>query len=304
MLTFCMVPANDGSLAREALPNERESGECEALDEILFTIAGKERGGAAPAEGERERALEQLYDAVRVPVFAYALSLLRHRQDAEDVLHDTVLAVWQSAGSYESRGKPMAWILTIAKNLARMKLRERSHGSDTPMEDIEAALPAEESNPEDAAILRICLRELTEEEREILLLHAVSGLRHREIAGLLDKPLSTVLSKYSRALKKMRAILESGGSRAKPGKRAGGKILQMNRSSDPPADPVKPKDKPAEGGGSRKIDAAKQPSSGAAKTDSALGGSPGSAADPDPSDIQPTSKAAGELTADTPEGGE
>ena len=43
-----------------------------------------------------------------------------------------------------------------------------------------------------------------------MLLHAVSGLKHREIAGMLDRPLSTVLSRYHRALGKLRAALLAG----------------------------------------------------------------------------------------------
>ena len=46
------------------------------------------------------------------------------------------------------------------------------------------------------------------EERQIILLHAVTGLKHREIAALMELPLATVLSKYHRGLKKMRAQLE------------------------------------------------------------------------------------------------
>ena len=48
----------------------------------------------------------------------------------------------------------------------------------------------------------------TDEERRIVLLHAVTGLKHRELAALLELPLPTVLSKYHRALKKMRSFLE------------------------------------------------------------------------------------------------
>ena len=57
------------------------------------------------------------------------------------------------------------------------------------------------------------LATLGEEERRIILLHAVTGLKHREIAALLELPLSTVLSKYNRALKKMRAYLEGDDAR-------------------------------------------------------------------------------------------
>ena len=52
------------------------------------------------------------------------------------------------------------------------------------------------------------LDSLDSQERRIVVLHAVTGLKHREIAALLELPLSTVLSKYSRSLKKLRKQLE------------------------------------------------------------------------------------------------
>jgi RNA polymerase sigma-70 factor (ECF subfamily) len=48
---------------------------------------------------------------------------------------------------------------------------------------------------------------LSDTERQIVVLHAVSGFKHREIAAHLGLPLATVLSKYYRAIKKMKAIL-------------------------------------------------------------------------------------------------
>ena len=51
------------------------------------------------------------------------------------------------------------------------------------------------------------------EERQIFILHAATGLKHREIAEILDLPTGTVLSKYSRAVKKMRKHLEENGGK-------------------------------------------------------------------------------------------
>ena len=53
------------------------------------------------------------------------------------------------------------------------------------------------------------LKALGDEERQIVLLHAVSGMKHRELSELLELPLSTVLSKYARALAKLKKALTS-----------------------------------------------------------------------------------------------
>ena len=63
------------------------------------------------------------------------------------------------------------------------------------------------------AVYGLALSYLADEERRIVLLHAVTGMKHREIAALLELPLPTVLSKYHRALKKMRIFLEGDDAR-------------------------------------------------------------------------------------------
>ena len=60
-------------------------------------------------------------------------------------------------------------------------------------------------------VLETAVNKLDENERTILLLHAVSGLKNREIAELLDMPINTVLSKYNRTIKKMQKYLEEEG---------------------------------------------------------------------------------------------
>ena len=60
---------------------------------------------------------------------------------------------------------------------------------------------------EDNIIISECLNTLSNSERQIIILHAVAGMKHREIARITELPVSTVLSKYSRALKKLKKIL-------------------------------------------------------------------------------------------------
>ena len=168
------------------------------LDRLLVQVGG----------GDRE-ALALLYDKARAAVYAMALSLLKDAHEAEDVAQDTFVKVWENAPGYRAQGSPMAWMLTIARNLARMRLRRG--GRQVGLEEEEwNAIPADAPavSPEDRQVLQTALAALGEEERQIVLLHAVTGLKHREIAALLELPLSTVLSKYHRALKKLREQLK------------------------------------------------------------------------------------------------
>jgi len=163
------------------------------LDNCIRRIAG----------GDRD-ALALLYEQTRSSIYGFALSILKDTHDAEDVLHDTYLQVWTAAGGYRARGHAMSWLLTIVRNLSLDRLRRRSRTETLVWEDWQerfADRPA--VTTEDRILLASLLTALSDEERQIVTLHALSGLKHREIAELLELPLPTVLSKYSRALKKL-----------------------------------------------------------------------------------------------------
>ena len=114
---------------------------------------------------------------------------MKNPQDAEEVMQETYMKIWTSASSYQSQGKPLAWIFTIARNLCYMKFRDQKHRADMGLEELtgeetgELCLPLE--NLADAMALRAALELLKEDERQIVLLHASAGLKHREIAASL-----------------------------------------------------------------------------------------------------------------------
>ena len=94
-----------------------------------------------------------------------------------------------------------------------MKLREKDRTESLPEEDWALPGPDDALTTEDRTVLSAAMSVLEDEEQRIVLLHAVTGLKHREIAESLSLPLSTVLSKYHRALKKLRRKLEGGDPR-------------------------------------------------------------------------------------------
>lgn len=167
---------------------------------------------AGMAAGDQD-ALAQLYSLARGAVYGLALSILRRGHDAEDVTQDTFIRAWEKAEQYRPQGSPMAWLLTIARNLSLMRLRERDRTRELPAEDWEAlAVGSHETAVEDRTVLAALLSQLSDQERQIVVLHAAAGLKHREIARLLELPLPTVLSKYRRALAKLKQKLEGGGA--------------------------------------------------------------------------------------------
>ncbi|NDL67250.1 RNA polymerase sigma factor [Anaerotalea alkaliphila] len=195
MILFAQV------LGEPAPPDRSKPGQPK-IDETLFFRIGA---------GDKD-AFEEFYRLTERTLYAYSLSLVHNHHDALDILQETCLKVRAAAHLYEPRGKPLAWVLTIAKNLAYSKFRRDSRMVDGESLRMEDSLDfSYVEDPEDRMVLESALTILTEEERAVVLLHAVAGVRHREVAQSLGKPLSTVLSKYYRALKKLRQHLEERG---------------------------------------------------------------------------------------------
>ena len=163
-----------------------EYSEAKVLESLLARIA----------KGDKE-ALGELYERTRAAVFGFAMSMASTPADAEDVLHDTYLAVYSSAESY-------------TKNLARMRMRKARRQLDIADDDWGRYLAAKsEVSSDERVLLQTAMKILSDDEQQIVMLHAVAGVKHREIAALLDMPTATVLSKYSRAIKKLRTVMEA-----------------------------------------------------------------------------------------------
>lgn len=173
------------------------------LQQLLIHIAG----------GEHE-ALAELYQRTRAAVYGLALSYLKNAHDAQDLTQDVYVQAWDCAEQYRPTGSPMGWLLAVCRNLCLMRLRREERHAALSEEEWDA-IPAQECglDADERTLLQQALASLADEERRIVLLHAVTGMKHREIAALLELPLPTVLSKYHRALKKMRAYLEGDNAK-------------------------------------------------------------------------------------------
>ncbi|MBP3437469.1 MAG: RNA polymerase sigma factor [Clostridia bacterium] len=182
---------------------------CALTEEAVISRDAKTEKLIAKMSCGEVSAMGPLYELIGTDIYAYALSKTASKEDAEDITQDTFVQIWKSAKQYKPQGKPLAWIFTIEMNLIRRQYRKKQRFvslDKTP--EIESDGGAFAENIINSEFLRQILRLLTEEEREIITLHIVSGLKHREIAKLLDKPLSTVLSKYNRAMKRLQAQIK------------------------------------------------------------------------------------------------
>ncbi len=163
------------------------------------------------AQGDQD-AFYEIYMATHKGLYGFALSVVKNTEDAEDVLQETYLRLRMAAHLYKPQGKPMAWLCTIVRNLSLMKIKEQNRTDsleDTCFSD-QVDLSGI-SDIHDRMVLKTVLAKLPADERQIVMLHTVTGLKHREIAQVMQIPLATVLSKYSRALKKLKGYLEKEG---------------------------------------------------------------------------------------------
>ena len=167
------------------------------LESYIATAAAGDTAGIA-----------SLYEETKSAVYGFALSILKNTFDAEDVMHDTYIQVFTNASLYKPKGTPMPWILQITKNLAFMLLRKKSKLQLSQVQDGDISDFADFTQDVcDGVSVTSAMLSLGQTERQIVTLHAVAGLKHKEIARVLDIPLATVLSKYNRAVKKLKKIL-------------------------------------------------------------------------------------------------
>ena len=157
-------------------------------------------------------ALDELYKITERTLYAFILSIVKNHDESLDLMQETYVKIMSSAHLYKPMGKPLAWMFTIAKNLfydrIRKDKREFNMDSGEIANDLNFSYITDD---EDRLVLETVLKNLDEDERKIVILYAVSGLKHKEIAESIGLKLSTTLSKYHRALKKLRVYLNEGG---------------------------------------------------------------------------------------------
>ena len=127
---------------------------------------------------------------------------------AEDLLQETFSRLLTSLDRYTPSGQFSAYVYQIARNLARD--RQRRVYRDLPISDLETNHPDLVDHIEyrlDTAWVRGALKNLSTEQKEVVLLREYAGLSFKEIANVIERPVGTVLSQMHRALKSLRSHL-------------------------------------------------------------------------------------------------
>ena len=164
-----------------------------------------------------ETALGALYDRWVRSLYSLVLHLLKDPDEAEDVVEETFWQAWRKADSYEpSKGAVSTWLLTIGRRKALDRLRSRKRNREDSIDgmsgfaDLPSGLPDPEAQAEGSELrenVRAALRELPNEQREVLELGYFSGLSQAEIAEKTGQPLGTVKTRMRLAMQKLRGPL-------------------------------------------------------------------------------------------------
>ena len=149
------------------------------------------------------KAFSQLYARIYVELYKFALYTLKHPQDAEDAVSESVMAAYENIGSIRKEESFRSWIFKILSNQCMSKLKYMGH-----TEELETDIPAADRDYAGAHDVREAFWILNEDERMIVAFSVFGGYQSNEIGGMMEMNPATVRSKKTRAFDKMRRVLE------------------------------------------------------------------------------------------------
>ena len=164
----------------------------------------------------RPEALSGLYDRYAAALLAVARRILGSPADAEEVLQEVFLHVWNHAGRYDAgRSSVSTWLMLVARSRAIDRLRtrkvvERTHETSAQGNPVEHASPEGVENvflQERRERVRGEMAKLPGEQRQVLEMAFYEGLSQSEIAARAGLPLGTVKTRTLLAMKKLRSAL-------------------------------------------------------------------------------------------------
>jgi len=171
--------------------------------EVPSSLLTRARNGEAAA-------FEQLYRWFERPVYTLALRLCGQREEAQDILQETMLKLFGKISDFRGDSPFWGWLRQITVNESLMRIRKRHPGLEIDLASESDFLEADILLPPQAADtqrLINAMNQLPATTRSVLWLYHVEGYTHDEIAGLMDKTISFSKSQCARGAKKLRELL-------------------------------------------------------------------------------------------------
>lgn len=153
------------------------------------------------------RAFERLYELHSARMKSLAFHLLGSRADAEDTVQETFIKVYRALRGFEGHSSLATWIYRILLNCCYDAIRKRQRLAETP---VTTHVKSESKVPLKIALER-ALALLNEQHRTVFLMFEVEGLRHSEIAAILEVPEGTARSWLFEAKSQLKRLLMESG---------------------------------------------------------------------------------------------
>ena len=164
-------------------------------------------------------ALGFLYDRHSGIVKSLGMKVVHNEAEAEDLLQEIFVEIWNRAAGYDpAKGKPLGWIVTLARRRSIDRLRKcQSHcrAEDRLREEVESQPDAWTTDPEEDFVmadiretLLNLIKTLPEAQQQAINLAFYQGMSQREIAALTGIPLGTIKTRLELGLKKLTAALK------------------------------------------------------------------------------------------------
>jgi len=178
-------------------------------------VSTLEEGGLLDRVSAKDvHAFEELYRIYQPRLARFLINLVRRPQLVEEVLDDTMMAVWQTAGTFRGASKPSTWIFAIAY---RKALKARARWPE-PVEDLPADNRVSEGPAPDAEVhhqrlhdaLVAAMDQLSPDHRAVVDLTYFHGLGYREIAEIMGCPVDTVKTRMFHARRRLKQALGGG----------------------------------------------------------------------------------------------
>lgn len=152
---------------------------------------------------------DEFYNKTKKAVFYMAYSILRDYELAEDVLQEVYLKFLKHLKRVDVDKPVIGYLMKIAKNLSLNHLKKKEREVKVEVETIVSTIGNKTELVEESELLKKVEKILKPEEFQIVVLHVISELTHKEIAEITKRPLGSVTWAYSNAIKKLRRELEN-----------------------------------------------------------------------------------------------
>lgn len=154
-------------------------------------------------------ALQTLYQQTAPKLLGMIERIVNDRGEAEDVLQEVFMKVWQQSDKFSGSGSAWGWLCVLARNQALDRVRKLASRQHAPLEDYQRLLDgliAKEASVDVHGIER-CLNKLKEQPRTSILMTYVYGYSHSELVEQLSAPLGTIKSWVRRGLSELKQCL-------------------------------------------------------------------------------------------------